>query len=68
MIEKFYRRMIDGVPAAVIAADENLRVIFANKRFKSCSFHSVDAAVWANFSGAAKARPAALRSAREAVS
>ncbi|HIU61513.1 MAG TPA: SpoIIE family protein phosphatase [Candidatus Coproplasma excrementigallinarum] len=34
MIEKFYRRMIDGVPAAVIAADENLRVIFANKRFK----------------------------------
>ena len=34
MIEKFYRRIIDGVPAAVVVADENLKAVFANARFK----------------------------------
>ncbi|MCD7729634.1 MAG: SpoIIE family protein phosphatase [Clostridia bacterium] len=34
MIEKFYRRMLDGIPAAIIAADKNLKVVFVNAKFK----------------------------------
>ena len=34
MIEKFYRRIIDGVPAAVIVVDKNLRAVFANAKFR----------------------------------
>lgn len=33
MIEKFYRRIIDGVPSAVIVADQNLRAVFCNANF-----------------------------------
>ncbi len=35
MIEKFYRRIIDGVPSAVIVADCNLKAVFANAAFKT---------------------------------
>ena len=34
MIEKYYRRIIDGVPAAIIVVDKNLKAVFANARFK----------------------------------
>ena len=34
MIEKFYRRIIDGMPSAVVVADKNLRAVFTNARFK----------------------------------
>ena len=34
MIEKFYRRIIDGVPAAVIVVDKNLKAVFANAKFR----------------------------------
>ena len=34
MIEKFYRRMIDGLPSAVIVADGNLKAVFANEKFR----------------------------------
>ena len=34
MIEKYYRRIIDGIPAAVIVADKNLKAVFANAKFK----------------------------------
>ncbi len=35
MIEKFYRRIIDGVPSAVIVADQNLRAVFRNASFSA---------------------------------
>ena len=34
MIEKFYRRIIDGMPAAVIVVDKNLKAVFANAKFR----------------------------------
>ncbi len=34
MIEKFYRRIIDGVPSAIIVVDKNLKVAFTNAAFK----------------------------------
>lgn len=38
MIEKFYRRMIDGVPSAVIVVDQNLKAVFTNATFRTL-FH-----------------------------
>jgi sigma-B regulation protein RsbU (phosphoserine phosphatase) len=35
MIEKYYRRIIDSVPTAVVVTDQNLKVIFANAMFKT---------------------------------
>lgn len=35
MIEKFYRRIIDGVPSAVIVVNQNLKAVFANSNFKA---------------------------------
>ena len=35
MIEKFYRRIIDGVPSAVIVADQNLKAVFTNAAFNT---------------------------------
>jgi sigma-B regulation protein RsbU (phosphoserine phosphatase) len=35
MIEKFYRRIIDGVPAALIVVDQNLKCVFTNATFKT---------------------------------
>lgn len=35
MIEKFYRRIIDGVPSAVVVVDQNLKAVFANATFKT---------------------------------
>ena len=35
MIEKFYRKIIDGVPAAVIVVNQNLKVVFVNNTFKT---------------------------------
>lgn len=35
MIEKFYRRMLDGIPTAVIVTDQNLKVVFVNAAFKT---------------------------------
>lgn len=35
MIEKFYRRIIDGVPAAIVVADQNLKAVFSNAAFKN---------------------------------
>ncbi|MDE7086955.1 MAG: SpoIIE family protein phosphatase, partial [Clostridia bacterium] len=35
MIEKFYRRIIDGVPSAVVVVDQNLKAVFANANFKT---------------------------------
>ena len=35
MIEKFYRRIIDGVPSAVIVADQNLKAVFTNATFRT---------------------------------
>ena len=34
MIEKFYRRIIDGVPSAIIVVDQNLKAVFSNANFK----------------------------------
>ncbi len=34
MIEKFYRKIIDGVPSAIIIVDKNLKVVFTNSAFK----------------------------------
>ncbi|MGN0804609.1 MAG: SpoIIE family protein phosphatase [Candidatus Coproplasma sp.] len=34
MIEKYYRKIIDGVPSAVIVADRNLKAVFSNSAFK----------------------------------
>ncbi len=34
MIEKFYKRIIDGVPTAIIIVDKNLKVVFTNAAFK----------------------------------
>ncbi|MDE6558092.1 MAG: SpoIIE family protein phosphatase [Clostridia bacterium] len=33
MIEKFYRRIIDGVPSAVVVVDQNLKAVFKNATF-----------------------------------
>ncbi|MDE7400643.1 MAG: PAS domain-containing protein, partial [Clostridia bacterium] len=33
MIEKYYRRIIDGVPSAVFVADQNLKAVFCNSKF-----------------------------------
>lgn len=35
MIEKYYRRIIDGVPTAVIVADQNLNAVFTNCAFRT---------------------------------
>ncbi len=35
MIEKFYRRIIDGVPTAVIVVDSNLKAVFTNTAFRA---------------------------------
>ncbi len=35
MIEKYYRRIIDGVPSAVIVADQNLKAVFTNAAFRA---------------------------------
>lgn len=34
-IKKYYRRIIDGVPTAVIVADKNLKAVFTNTAFKN---------------------------------
>ena len=34
-IDKYYRRIIDGVPTAVIVADKNLKAVFTNTAFRS---------------------------------
>ena len=34
MIQRFYRRIIDGMPSAVLVADKNLKVVFTNTAFK----------------------------------
>lgn len=33
MIEKFYRRIIDGVPSAIVVVDQNLKAVFHNANF-----------------------------------
>ena len=35
MIEKFYRRIIDGVPSAVVVVDQNLKAVFCNANFST---------------------------------
>lgn len=35
MIEKYYRRIIDAVPTAVIVVDQNLKTVFTNQAFKA---------------------------------
>lgn len=35
MIEKYYRRIIDGVPSAVFVVDQNLKAVFCNAGFAS---------------------------------
>lgn len=35
MIEKYYRRIIDGVPCAVIVADQNFKAVLTNSAFKA---------------------------------
>lgn len=35
MTEKVYRRIIDGIPAAVIVIDKNLKVVFSNSTFRT---------------------------------
>lgn len=35
MIEKFYRRMLDGIPAAILVVDQNLKVVFTNATFRT---------------------------------
>lgn len=35
MIEKYYRRIIDGVPTAVIVVDQNLKAVFTNTAFRN---------------------------------
>ena len=34
-VERYYRRIIDGVPTAVIVVDENLKVVFTNTAFRT---------------------------------
>jgi hypothetical protein len=33
MIEKYYRRILDSIPTAVIVADKNLKIVFTNAAF-----------------------------------
>ncbi|MDE7257126.1 MAG: PAS domain-containing protein, partial [Clostridia bacterium] len=33
MIEKYYRRIIDGVPSAIVVVDQNLNAVFCNSNF-----------------------------------
>jgi hypothetical protein len=35
MIEKYYRRILDSIPTAVIVADKNLKIVFVNAAFRS---------------------------------
>lgn len=35
MIEKFYRRIIDGVPSAIVVVDQNLKAVFCNSVFST---------------------------------
>lgn len=35
MVSKYYRRIIDGVPTAVIVVDKNLKVVFTNTAFRT---------------------------------
>jgi hypothetical protein len=35
MIEKFYRKIIDNLPTAVIVVDQNLKTVFTNTTFKA---------------------------------
>ena len=35
MIEKYYRRIIDNIPAALVVVDSNLKAVFANASFRS---------------------------------
>lgn len=35
MIEKYYRRIIDGIPTAVMVVDKNLKTVFVNAAFKT---------------------------------
>lgn len=35
MIEKFYRKIIDGVPSAVVVVDRDLKAVFMNTAFKT---------------------------------
>lgn len=35
MIEKYYRRIIDAIPSAVLVADQNLKAVFSNAAFKT---------------------------------
>ncbi|MDE6001826.1 MAG: SpoIIE family protein phosphatase, partial [Clostridia bacterium] len=35
MIEKYYRRIIDGVPTAVIVVDQNFKAVFTNAAFRA---------------------------------
>jgi hypothetical protein len=35
MNDKIYRRMIDGVPSAVVAVDQNLKAVYMNTTFKT---------------------------------
>ena len=34
-IDKYYRRIIDGVPTAVVVADKNLKAVFTNTAFRT---------------------------------
>lgn len=35
MIERFYKRIIDGVPSAVVVVDQNLKAVFGNAVFET---------------------------------
>ncbi len=34
MIEKFYRRILDGIPTAIVVVNEKLKAVFSNSKFK----------------------------------
>ncbi len=34
MIEKYYRRLLDGVPSGLVVTDKNLKVVFTNTAFR----------------------------------
>ena len=35
MIEKYYRRLLDGVPSGIVVTDKNLKVVYTNAAFRA---------------------------------
>lgn len=63
MIEKFYRRIIDGIPSAVIVADRNLKSVFTNAAFRTLFGENAMRGTLGKVTGCANAGKGCTRSA-----